>query len=316
MTETPIMRYKSRPYVNPNEPIIAKAGDIAYWDGSSVKTVVLSEWNSSLGTPVGVVVIPSGFAPDGKVRIVSLKPVDKNGNQSDTHVGMKWGIYDTDTSLPNYTRFPTTDNAGSTSTGSAGYGYLPTDKFVNEVNIIIEGPEGPEDPEGPEGGIVYMQSYVDPLAYYKHIPTPNPSPNNFIPSPYLGDAPNPEYYKEIPGYNNALSDFNGLSNTQPLVGIGSGYEAANAAWKYKDGASNLQWYLPAMGELGYLMPRFNLIKASLTAVGGVTIPIGDYFWSSSEYDSDHVYHLSILNSYVVYDDKNYNSCIRPFATID
>jgi hypothetical protein len=34
-----------------------------------------------LGTPIGVVVIPEGFAPDGRVRIVSLMGVDRNGNQ-------------------------------------------------------------------------------------------------------------------------------------------------------------------------------------------------------------------------------------------
>ena len=50
------------PYVAP--PVIA--GDIAYWDGSKVKTVSQENWDNSLGIPVGIVVIPAGFAPDGK----------------------------------------------------------------------------------------------------------------------------------------------------------------------------------------------------------------------------------------------------------
>ena len=213
----------------------AMAGDVAYWDGSKVKTTPLSSWSTELGTPVGVVIVPTGFAPDGKARIASLKGVDKNGNQSSMHVEMCWG-YNTDISLTSYTKVPITDNAGSTSTGSSGDGRLPSDRFKGKI------------------------SYVDSKARYY-------STSYMIPSPYLGDTPNPEYYKAITG-NNLLSDFNGLSNTQTLVGLGSDFEAANAAWKYKDGTSNLQWYLPAMGELGYLMPRFKVINNTITALGG------------------------------------------------
>ena len=277
-TVKPSMRYKK--FIPPP----AMVGDIAYWDGSSVKTVALSEWNTSLGTPVGVVVIPEGFAPDGKVRLIGLKPLSSNGYQSDSHVGITWGGYGTDTSLTNYTMVPTTDNAGSTSTGSNFYGYLPSDKLTG------------------------TQSYVDPEAYYLYSSNP-------IPSPYLGDSPNPEYYKTISGHNNAFSDFNGFSNTQTLVGLGSNYEAANACWKCSDGASNLQWYLPGMGELGYIMPRFNLINASLTAVGGVAVGSSGYFWSSSEYSSNHAYYLNTNDGYVNYYSKGSVRYVRPFCTI-
>ena len=281
----------------PSEPdipsITAGVGDIAYWSNGSIKTTPLSSWSTSLGTPIGVVVIPSGFAPDGKVRIVSLKGVDSNGNQSDSNVGIEWGVYGTDTSLTNYDKVPTTDNAGSTSTGSGSKGYLPSDKF----NGLISD----------EPGVSYVKSYVDPETTYK-------SDYNLIPSPYLGDGPNPEYYKAISGYNNALSDFNGLSNTQTLVGLGSDYVAANAAWKYSDGASNLQWYLPAMGELGYLMPRFNLINESLTVVGGVAVD-GYSFWSSSEYSSGSAYCLSMLTGSVYYVGKDNVTYDRPFCSL-
>lgn len=60
-----------------------KAGDVAYWDGSKVRTAPLSSWDASLGAAIGVVVVPEGFATDGKARIISLKPTDKKGNQSD-----------------------------------------------------------------------------------------------------------------------------------------------------------------------------------------------------------------------------------------
>ena len=81
---------KCNPYI---PPVPALAGDVAYWDGSQVKTTPLSKWNTSLGTAIGVVVVPEGFAPDGKVRIIGLKSVDENGTQSDSHVEMAWGGY-------------------------------------------------------------------------------------------------------------------------------------------------------------------------------------------------------------------------------
>lgn len=275
----------------PYTPPITNVGDIAYWDGSKIKTIPLSSWNVSLGTPVGVVVVPEGFAPDGKVRIVSLKYVDSNGNPSDTYVQMKWGP-SVETSLTNYDRVPTTDNAGVTSNGSYYYGQIPSDTFTSN------------------------QSFVDPEAYYDYAIMSSGIP--YIPSPYFGDSPNPEYYKSISGYNNAFSDFNGLSNTQTLVGLGSDYVAANAAWKYKDGVSNLQWYLLAMGELGYIMARFNLINESITAVGGVGYDVLES-WSSTERYDDSAWFLT--SSPYNYDEtpnwyKYYtNDGVRPFATI-
>ena len=274
-----------QPYVPPSPPILL--GEIAYWDGSSVKVCTIEAWSSTLGTPIGVVVVPEGFAPDGKVRIVSLNPVDSSGNPSDSDVDMTWGPTTVDTPLTCYDGVPTTDNAGSTSTGSYSSGFLPSDKFTG------------------------TQSFVDPTTKY------NERANFFIPSPYLGDNStfNPEYSKDISGYNNALSDFNGLTNTQTLVGLGSDYQAANAAWKYTDGASNLQWYLPGMGELGYILPRFNLINTSLTAIGGVAVNGIGCFWSSTEHFSSSAFNLSTYSGQVGYITKTNNFSVRPFAAL-
>ena len=260
--------------------------DIAYWDGSKVKTIAKDKYTTNLGTAIGVVVIPEGMLPDGRARIMGLKPVDANGNASDSHVGIKWGVYGTDTSLTNYTKVPTTDNAGSTSTGSNDYGYLPSDKLTGS------------------------QSVVDGKAKYKGS-TP------FVPSPYLGDDKtfNLEYCKDIIDYN-TLSDFNGLSNTEVLVGLGSNYVAANAAWNYKDAAnSTVQWYLPAMGELGFLMPRFNEINSAVTGVGGVAVGGSSYFWSSSEFSSNNAYNLSAGSGSVGNYGKNDRYSVRVFGII-
>lgn len=264
------------------EPVMA--GDVAYWDGSRVKTTPYSKWNTSLGTPVGVVVVPKGFAPDGKIRIISLNYVDASGNTSTSVKSMKWGPFGTDTELTNFNRVPITDNAGSTSNGSYYDGYLPSDNFTGAT------------------------SFVDPKTKYN-------STGLLAPSPYLGEGPNPEYSKEISGYNNALSDFNGLSNTETLVGLGEDYAAANACWKYKDGASNLQWYLPGMGELGYLMPRWNEINSVITALGGAAVHGEIAFLSSSEHSSSSVYCLYSPKGLASNYNKGNSYYFRPFATI-
>ena len=281
-----------QPYVPPPpQPILL--GEIAYWDGSKVKTVSSDKWTTSLGTPVGVVVIPEGMLPDGKARIVSLKYVNADGTPADSRPSLYWektGNY-VDTTLTNYNRVPTTDNAGSTSTGSNHDGILPSDDTDNFTEAT---------------------SFVDSTAKYW-------STSLLIPSPYLGDNStlNPEYSKTISGYNNALSDFNGLTNTQTLVGLGSDYQAANAAWNYTGGVSGtgLQWYLPAAGELGFLMSRFKAINNAITTAGGVAVDSAYFFWSSSEYSSDSACCLGMVIGLVGIGLKDDKSSVRPFAVL-
>ena len=276
----------------PPAPNSINVGDIVYWDVStkSRKTISPDRWISTLGTPIGVVTIPDGFAPDGKARMMSLSGVTSGGTISNGIASMRWSSSYIDTSLTNYNRVPTTDNAGSTSTGSNSTGYLPSDNFTGAT------------------------SYVDSVAKYY-------STSNFTPSPYkIVDGityPNPEYYKEISGYNNVLSDFSGEANTKTLVGLGTGYTAANACWKYSDGVSTTQWYLPAMGELGYMMPRFNVINSTLVKLNAIPLTSYGYYWSSSEYSSNYVYTVYVVNGGVSnLNSKNSNSSYaRPWAVV-
>lgn len=264
----------------------AVAGDIAYWDGSKVKTVSQENWDSGLGTPVGVVVVPTGFAPDGKARMLSLNWVSSSITSSSGIPMVEWSLDGEDTSLTNYTMIPITDNAGSTITGSNKYGYLPSDKFTGNT------------------------SYVDSTAKYE-------STSNMIPSPYLGDKPNPAYYDPISGYNNALSDFDGKGNTDVLVALGSNYIGANAARNYKAaGAEVIEWYLPSMGELGYMIARFNKIQAALAKVNASELNTRGSLWSSSECSSSKAYTVSPFRGDVGSYGKRSGNYVRPFAIID
>lgn len=268
------------------KPEVALAGDIAYWDGSKVKTVSQENWDVSLGTPVGVVVVPTGFAPDGKARMLSLRWPRKSGTGSTVASKMNWGQNGTDTSITNHNRVPTTDNAGSTTTGSNSAGHLPSDQFTGAT------------------------SYVDPIAkYYINM-------SSMIPSPYLGNKPNSAYYAPISGYNNLFADFDGKGNTDVLVALGSDYVAANAARNYKAaGAEEIEWYLPAAGELGYMIARSNKINAALTKVNASQLGDRNY-WSSSEYSSNGAYYVGTTLGYVNLGNKTLEYYVRAFAIID
>jgi hypothetical protein len=264
------------------------AGDIAYWDGSKVKTISQDKWDASLGTPVGVVVVPEGFAPDGKARMLSLQWANESGENSSDYVAMKWGGYGTDTSLTNYNCVPITDNTNEFATSSNTDGYLPSDKFTE------------------------TKSFIDSYAFYKYRP--------YIPSPYLGNEPNPAYYSEIINYNNVLADFNGKNNTDILVGLGSDYIVASAAKNYKSiGAEEIEWYLPAAGELGYIMPRLNTIQTALTKLNAAPCDGTYNCASSTENSGDFAYYVDISGGSVRYNYNNkdfVNLGVRPFAIID
>lgn len=250
------------------------AGDIAYWDGSSVKLISKNEWNDSLGTPIGVIVIPQGFLPDGKARIISLNSAG-SPNWYD-------GYY-TDSPLKNLDVVPITDNAGSTTTGSASYGFLPSDYFSG------------------------AQSLVDPKAKYKGTA-------NWIPSPYLGTKLNPAYCETIAGHDNVLSDFDGLSNTRQLLESSNSYTAAKNAWNYSDGHSDIQWHLPSAGEIGFLTARYDVITNTLLELGGTkTAPAG--LWTSNEYSYASVWCSMPTTAIISTINSTGTLECRPFAIV-
>ena len=249
-------------------PVI-EAGTIVYWNGSTLKYCVPSEWVSSLGTPVAVVVVPNTHTPDSTVRAMAIKGVNADGSQASSNVSMVWGPTGTDTGLPNLTSVPTWNNTVGGTIGSNSWARLSSNNnngyFTGSTDCLDEN-----------------------LKYYN---TDGP----FIPNPYLQDGtPNPDYRSSMIS-NNACADFDGKGNTSVLVGLGAAYSAANACHLYNtNGISAGEWYLPACGELGYIMSRFNQIQSSLSTVGGVQLRTGGGYWSSSEYSSDYARSVSTL----------------------
>jgi len=275
----------------PPPPIIS-AGMICYADSSNnLKFCARDEWSSSLGEVQGVVVVPSNHTPDGTARIICITGINFDGTTASTEQEMSWSDTSpiTDTSLPNMDKVPTWDNTIGGTIGSNGYGYLPSDK-----------------------GFTGATCATDSLAkYYGSTP--------YIPSPYLEDgSQNPAYTNTVEATTgNCLSDFDGKGNTEVLVGLGSDYVAPNACNKYGTTAlPSGNWYLPACGELGYMVARFNEINLSLQKVGGIQLNGGYYYWSSTEHNSKDACHISTYYGSVNYEEKEINYCVRAFASVN
>jgi hypothetical protein len=220
---------------------------------------------------------------------MAVTGVNPDGSQATSKVTIAWGPTDTDTGLPNLNTVPTWNNTIGGTVGYANYAFLSSNKgFTGSTDALDSS-----------------------LKYYN---TSGP----FLPNPYLPDgSPNPDYRNIVEATAaNACADFDGSGNTAVLVGLGSAYSAANACHLYSaPGIVAGEWYLPAAGELGYMIPRFNQIQSSLNTVGGVQLDTGRSYWSSSEYSSGNARYVGTNNGYVNRNSKPNLCCVRPFCSL-
>ena len=306
----------------------AVAGDAVLYDKNNGKLVIVDNTKLEDYTegypPIGVVVVPGSHNVygDGSCGVMSLKPMNcstpATGGTSER--SMYWGVYGTDIStLPNLNQAPivgsgsNVGNADSTVTGQDSYPYLPSEKFSA------------------------VQCPHDTDAYYYS----SSSSYGQAPSPYLTDGSrNPAYYQTTSpsSSNNCLADFDGRGNTDKIITQrgnkeytswkpGSSTEADYPAASccdmfYTEGTQQGDWYLPAMGELGYIMPPFNKINEAITkmrnAYGssvGVTLATDDYYWSSSEYSSNGARRVDASNGNVGGNSKGSDFYVRAFLRV-
>ena len=301
-------------YYNPHRDI--QAGEIIYLNGSKLYATKLSNWNSSLGTAQGVVVVPASHTTDDTVRIISLVPMNCNTPEAggSAEEGIYWGGYGVDlTGLTNYDLVPTTSNNDSTTIGTHSYSRLPS----NNTNGNFTGATCVTDIE---------------TKYY------NPS-QPMCPSPYLRDnTQNPAYIGNTNG-RIATSDFDGRRNTDIICASATGqsdwqtasvitnsdssgyYPAACCCRRYgTSGLPSGNWYLPSCGELGYINPRFKQIQDSLQGIidGGqvaVLLWAAGNYWSSTEYNRNVAHYVDTHTGLVNFYGKDYDIFVRAFASV-
>lgn len=298
-----------------------KAGDVLLWDKINQKKLFtssdnLSSYPAESYTPIGVVVVPASHNVygDGSCGVMSLKEMDcdnpSQGAASNKY--MYWGVYGTDIStLPNLNQAPVGNTENGIPTSQTSSAIIPSDKFSG------------------------AQCAHDTDAYYYSSSYP------YVPSPYLTDGSrNPGYYQTTSpsSSNNCLADFDGRGNTdkiiaqrgnkdytswKPTYNTQADYPAASCCdMFYTEGTQQGDWYLPACGELGYIMPPFNKINEAITkmrnAYGssvGVTLNTNGYYWSSSEYGSGSARCVSASSGSVNYYNKGYNHYVRAFLKV-
>lgn len=301
-----------REYKSVNWSILKKEAnvcDICFYDKEQDKLIIVSEWSAethpaSRYTPIGVVVIPSSHDVygTGEAGVMSLKSMncDTPSTGDTSERSMYWGVYGTDISeLPNLDQVPIGNTSNGIPTGQASDGYLPSDKFNG------------------------TQCAHDTDAYYNSSP--------YAPSPYLTDGSrNPGYYQTTSpsSSSNCLADFDGKGNTQkiitqrgtkdynswkPTYDSQADYPAASCCDMFHtEGTSQGDWYLPACGELGYIMPPLNKINDTIdkicTIYGssvGVELNTSTYYWSSTEYSSNLARSVDTSNGNVYRNFKDY-----------
>jgi hypothetical protein len=118
-----------------------------------------------------------------------------------------------------------------------------------------------------------------------------------------------------------LTDVNGEANTTYLVNKGNTYKAANACRSFTPGTHNGEWYLPAMGELGYTIASFDDINAKINdansakADSGVQLDGSANYWSSTEYSVDNACYLGMDYGDVSNNGKSSFNYVRAFLAL-
>ena len=255
--------------------------------------------NDTLGTDiVGICVIPEFMLPDGKARFMSMVNMSSSintGTKKDEH--LQWCPQYDQLNLENqYNRVPLDGELTGSITSQDGWGYLPTDRTDVPDRFTVD------------------NSFDLGTKYYSN--------SNKIHSPYNvnGELSNPYIATKTSSgttINTPLCHFDGAENTRVLVESSWETPAANACSNFAPGFKDGEWFLPSIGELGFIMPRFEYINSRIkdaAEVGAfaVALSLNHYYWSSSEYSTNGAWYLGTFDGDVYYDIKNDNYLVRAF----
>lgn len=312
------------------QPNKSGPADICLYDKQNDKLIIVKNDLFSVDyfpadkyTPIGIVVVPGthNVYGDDSCGVMSLRRMSYRTPDDGTtsFQSMHFGGYGAEiNSLTNYDQIcyvGSNGSVGESVIGTTSDAYLPSDKFITVTN-----------------------SYDAETSYYYN------DSNYYIPSPYNNDGSfNTEYSRTLNPSSllNAMSDFDGVGNTRIITDLATSqsdwktasiiiddvdagyYPAACCCWRYHtEGTKQGDWYLPACGELGYIMPRFNKIQDAIqkmkTAYGnsaGVSIYTSAINWSSSEYSNKSVRFVYFEDGYVNANGKNGTNYARAFLRI-
>ncbi len=143
-------------------------------------------------------------------------------------------------------------------------------------------------------------------------------------NPYLPDdySLNSEFLQDLPG-GNAFQDYKGYENMRIFKEKYGGnkrlFNAFTETIKNSPSYRKDDWYLPAIGELAFIIPRFKFIRdkingALIASSKGIIFPTG-YLWSSSEWNSRYAWYIDTINNCVDNSGKGDYYYVRPFLSL-
>lgn len=306
--------------------------------------------------PIGIVVIPASCSnilyPEGDVRrgkniIMSLKAMNyttpDTGGTSNQYI--YWGGYGTDTSLTNYDVVNCyTDKDAQSELSTTSYAYLPSDdssftKNASKVYPSLHYYYYNSDKYIPSPFKLVSDELVPNEEYY----TTSTSTLNA-----LSDFAGPSNTKVLIDLATAQSDWKTINvaitnssnaNYYPSACCCARYGAPDdsaapkgthsflyhstkyTTYDYSKGLTNV-WYMPACGELGFIVPHRSMNNNTMTNVNTVfgsstAVLLGDYaFWSSSEYGSNLARRVGTGVGVVGSSGKaNRSDCVRAFCAV-
>ena len=253
---------------------------------------------------IGVCIIPELMLPDGKARFMSIKAMSHSTTEtgSTTNETMKWAHDGTNPGnyLTKRTKVPIDGTSSGSISSNNTWGRLAMDRTDSGAsNQTIANPQDP--------GTKYYQGTT-----------------NRIPSPYAPDGSFNTNFHYTSGTASdwALTDYRGDLNTAyVLFSEDPGADIAQAFYAcggFKPGYRDLEWYLPAIGELAFVAPRVEYINSRITEAinsgsAGVVLPFCN-LWSSSEYSSGLAWTLGLydggVGSHGKANDGYVRSCLR------
>lgn len=255
---------------------------------------------------VGVCVIPDGLLPDRKARFMSVKAITTASTAGSTSEnGIIWSSNYSRTVLPKqYTEVPCVGLNEDEGTGV----------ITNQVEHSNDNGYMPSDSEN--GNFTALTNPYDSVTMFAYDDS-----GHHIPSPFMNNGAFNENYSTLfttggTAINNALSDFDGFRNTQILIKDADVVAAKHCAI-FNPGYREGEWYLPAVGELGFIMPRFKVINSKLSALGSSGVQLGgyDFYWSSTEYDGYDAWHVDTSDGDVNDSGKDSNGYVRAFLAL-
>ena len=255
---------------------------------------------------VGVCVIPDGLLPDRKARFMSVKAITTASTAGSTSEnGIIWSSNYSRTVLPKqYTEVPCVGLNEDEGTGV----------ITNQVEHSNDNGYMPSDSEN--GYFTSLTNPYDSVTMFAYDDS-----DHHIPSPFMNNGAFNENYSTLfttggTAINNALSDFDGFRNTQILIKDADVVAAKHCAI-FNPGYREGEWYLPAVGELGFIMPRFKVINSKLSALGtsGVQLNADLYYWSSTEYGENGAWRVVTDSGSVVSLNKTSTVYVRAFLAL-